>query len=452
MSLRRVFIANRGEIAVRVIRACHALGLEAVLGVSTADRDSLGAQLADRAVCLGPARPGDSYLSVAAVVQAAIGTGCDALHPGYGFLAERADLVRACEQNGIAFVGPTAESIEAMGNKLVARNLAREAGVPILAGSDHVATPQAAEALVDQLGLPLMLKASAGGGGRGMRIVREPGDIRSAFDSASAEARDAFDDSTLYAERYLEGARHVEIQVVGDGQGRIVHLGERDCSVQRRHQKLVEEAPSPALDERLRSAMAESAVRLAERVHYRGAGTVEFIFDPLREDFSFLEMNTRIQVEHPVTEMVCGVDLVAEQLKIAGGAPLSIVQDGVRTDGHAIEFRINAEDPHRNFAPSPGRITAWEMPEGGGIRVDTHCYEGTFVPPFYDSLLAKLIVWGSTRDKALERSERALDAFVVDGVSTTIPFHQALLRETDFRAARVTTRWVEEHYREGALA
>jgi acetyl-CoA carboxylase biotin carboxylase subunit len=337
-----------------------------------------------------------------------------------------------------------------MGDKLVARRLATEAGVPVLSGSEKVRSGEEAERQAAQVGFPLMLKASAGGGGRGMRIVREPAALRRAFEAASAEAGEAFGDSTLYVERYLDAARHVEIQVVGDGRGQAVHVGERDCSVQRRHQKLVEEAPSPAVDDKLREAMAAAAVRLAASERYRGAGTVEFLLDPADREFFFLEMNTRIQVEHPVTEVACGVDLVAEQLRVAAGESLSFTQEEVRFAGHAIEFRVNAEDPDRNFMPTPGRITGWRPPEGEGIRVDTHCFEGYLVPPFYDSLLAKLVVWGDSREQAIERSIRALDDFVVDGVSTTIPFHRTLAAHEDFVAGAVTTGWVEN--RMGVLA
>ncbi|MCC6535865.1 MAG: acetyl-CoA carboxylase biotin carboxylase subunit [Burkholderiales bacterium] len=444
--MRRLFVANRGEIAVRIIRAARALGLETVVGVSAADRDSLAARLADRAVCIGPAAAAESYLNMAAVVTAARGTGCDALHPGYGFLAERATFQRMCAEHGVTFVGPSAAAIEAMGDKLQARRIAVQAGVPTVPGTDRVARAEDAIEFGRRAGYPFLLKASAGGGGRGMRIVRAAGDVAAAFASASAEAGAAFGDPTLYIERFIERARHIEIQVIGDVHGNVVHLGERDCSTQRRHQKLIEEAPSPVLDDALRARMAEAAVRLAQRVQYSSAGTVEFILDSDTREFYFLEVNTRIQVEHPVTEMIAGIDLVAEQLRVASGLPLSMRQADVRFTGHAIECRVNAEASHDNFMPSPGRLTSWEPPQGAGVRVDTHCYPGYFIPPFYDSMIAKLIVHGADRGDATARMRRALDEFVVGGVHTTIPFHQAVLAHPDFAQARITTRWVEEHF------
>ncbi|MBI4191030.1 MAG: acetyl-CoA carboxylase biotin carboxylase subunit [Betaproteobacteria bacterium] len=444
--MKRLFVANRGEIAVRIIQACRKLGVEAVVGVSAADRQSLAATIADRAVCIGPAPATESYLKMGAVVTAAKGTGCDAVHPGYGFLAERAGFQRLCVEHGLKFVGPSAAAIEAMGDKLQARRIAAELGVPIVPGTDHVRAAQDALAFGREAGFPFLLKASAGGGGRGMRVVRSPEEVATAFDSASAEARAAFGNPALYIERYVEHARHVEIQVIADSHGNIVHLGERDCSTQRRHQKLIEEAPSPVIDQDLRARMAQAAVRLAGHVGYTNAGTVEFILDLDSDAFYFLEMNTRIQVEHPVTEMITGIDLVAEQIRVAGGAPLSIAQDAVRFNGHAIECRINAERAERDFMPSPGLVTEWQPPAGPEIRVDTHCYPGYFIPPFYDSMIAKLIVHGKDRAAALSRMSRALGSFKVAGVHTTIPFHQAVLAHPDFRRGRGTTRWVEEKF------
>jgi acetyl-CoA carboxylase biotin carboxylase subunit len=444
--IKRLFIANRGEIAVRIIRACRKLGVEAVVGVSGADRESMAARMADRAVCIGPAQAVDSYLNQKAVVMAAIGTGCDALHPGYGFLSERAPFQRLCVDNGIVFVGPSADAIEAVGDKLQARRIAQELGVPTVPGTDHVKIAGDAIEFGRKAGYPFLLKASAGGGGRGMRVVRSPEEVLAAYESASAEARAAFGDPTLFIERYIERARHVEIQIIADNYGNIVHLGERDCSTQRRHQKIIEEAPSPVISPDLRTRMADAAVRLARRVGYSNAGTVEFILDLDTRDFYFLEVNTRIQVEHPVTEMVTGVDLVAEQIRVAGGSPLSLRQAAVNLEGHAIECRINAENAARDFMPSPGRLLQWVAPAGEGVRVDTHCHPGYFISPFYDSMIAKLIVHGHNRDQAVARMSDALHQFKVEGIDTTIPFHQAVLAHPDFLNNRVTTRWVEETF------
>ena len=452
LPIKRVFVANRGEIAVRVINACRALGIETVIGVSEADRDTLGAKLADRAVCIGPAPATQSYLRMDLAVTAAKGTGCQALHPGYGFLAERAAFSRLCAEHGLVFVGPSGDAIDAMGDKLRARKIAESLGVPTVPGTDRVASADDLVQFGRRSGYPYLVKASAGGGGRGMRIVRAPEEALSAFESASAEARAAFGDPTLYIERYIERARHIEIQVIGDAHGNVVHLGERDCSTQRRHQKLIEEAPSPVVDEALRGSMAQAAVQLARHVSYTSAGTVEFILDLDTRAFYFLEMNTRIQVEHPVTEAITGVDLVAEQIRVAGGAPLSFAQQDVRLNGHAIECRINAEAAERNFQPSPGRIVVWQPPAGAGIRVDTHCYPGYFVPPFYDSMIGKLIAHGRDRTEALARMRSALESFRVDGVATTIPFHQAVIAHPDFVHSRVTTRWVEEKFMTSSAA
>ena len=450
ISLRRIFIANRGEIAVRVVRACDKLGIESVVGVSEADRDSLAARLATRAVCIGPARSADSYLRPEILVAAALGTGCEAVHPGYGFLSERAAFSRLCAEVGLVFIGPSPEAIDSMGDKITALRLAAQAGVPRVPGSDSIKTPDDARRAAHMIGYPVLLKASAGGGGRGMRIVRSEPEMGAAIESAAAEALAAFGDPTLYLEKFIERARHVEIQVLGDAHGNVVHLGERECSTQRRHQKLIEEAPSPVIDAAMRAKLGEAAVTLAKRVNYQGAGTVEFVYDETERRYYFLEMNTRIQVEHPVTEMVTGRDLVSEQIRIAAGEAISFGQDEVCIEGHAIECRINAENADRNFAPSPGRLLAWEPPEGSDVRVDTHCFAGYAVPPFYDSLLAKLIVRGTDRTAAIARMREALGRFAVDGIHTTIAFHRRVLEHDDFRAGRVTTRWVEEEFLGGS--
>jgi acetyl-CoA carboxylase, biotin carboxylase subunit len=445
-AFRRVLIANRGEIAVRVIRACQALGLESVVAVSQADRDSLPARLATRAVCVGPAPARDSYLRPELLVTAAKGTGCDAIHPGYGFLSERAEFARLCAEESVVFIGPSPDVIEAMGDKLTAVQLAANAGVSRVPGSGRIQTLADARDFARRHGFPVLIKASAGGGGRGMRLVLDDADLARALDAAAAEAQAAFADGSLYLEKFIERARHVEVQVIGDSHGSVVHLGERDCSTQRRHQKLIEESPSPAIDARLRTELVQAAVLLAQRVGYQGAGTVEFVFDDDTQRWYFLEMNTRIQVEHPVTEMVTGRDIVVEQILIAAGEPLSFTQRDVSVTGHAIECRINAEDPARNFAPGPGVLEQWQPPEGIGVRVDTHCYPGYSVPPFYDSLLAKVIVHRETREQAIEAMRAALGGFVVAGVPTTIPFHRAVLMHDDFRSGHVTTRWVEQKY------
>ena len=445
--IQRLFVANRGEIAVRIIRACQRLGIEAVVAVSDADRNSLAARLATRAVCIGPAAASQSYLRAETLVAAALGSGCQALHPGYGFLSERPAFARMCEDAGLLFVGPRAQSIEAMGEKLAAVHIAEQAGVPRVPGSDRIETIEDARRAAERIGFPLLIKANAGGGGRGMRLVHDACDLAGAMESAASEARAAFGDPMLYIEKFISLARHVEVQVLGDGKGNVVHLGERDCSTQRRYQKLIEEAPSPVIDHRVRRQMTDAAVSLAAQVAYRGAGTVEFVYDPESQNFYFLEMNTRIQVEHPVTEMVTGRDLVVEQIQIAAGEPISFVQKDVELRGHAIECRINAEDPARNFMPSPGRIEIWDPPPTGNhLRVDTHCYAGYVVPPHYDSLLAKLIVHARDRSSAIQSMSEALSGFTVSGVATTISFHRAVLGHDDFHAAAIHTRWVDQKF------
>jgi acetyl-CoA carboxylase biotin carboxylase subunit len=445
-SLKRLFVANRGEIAVRVVRACNQLGIESVVAVSDADRDGLAAQLATSAICVGPAPAAQSYLKAETMVAAALGTGCQAIHPGYGFLSERAAFARLCADAGLVFVGPAPETIEAMGDKLAAVRLAEEAGVPRVPGSDRIADLEAGRRAADRIGYPILLKASAGGGGRGMRVVRSDRELATAMESAASEAKAAFGDATLYMERFIGRARHIEIQILGDTHGNIVHLGERDCSTQRRHQKLIEEAPSPTCDVTMRRELTDDAVRLASRVKYLNAGTVEFVYDEEARRTYFLEMNTRIQVEHPVTEMVTGRDLVVEQIRIAAGEPISFSQQDVRFQGHAIECRINAENVQRNFTPCPGSLEVWSPPAGIDIRVETHCHPGYRVPPFYDSLLAKVIVHGADRTRAIARLREALARFEVVGVPTTIPFHLDVLRHDDFRNGRVHTRWVDDKF------
>jgi acetyl-CoA carboxylase, biotin carboxylase subunit len=444
VTLRRVLVANRGEIAVRIIRACRNLGLETVLTVSEADRDSLPARLADRTVCIGPPAATRSYLDPRIIVAAAVGVAADAIHPGYGFLAESADFAALCGAYGITFVGPRPEQIRRMGNKLEARALARQHGLPVLPGSQRVHTSEEAAETAARIGLPVMLKAAAGGGGRGMKVVRELDQLQPMLVAAAAEARSAFGDDTIYLERYIPNARHVEVQILGDRFGKVVHLGERDCSLQRRHQKVVEEAPAPAISAALRRNIRRAAVKLAEKMGYENAGTVEFILDQDAECFYFLEMNTRIQVEHPVTEAITGIDLVEEQFRIAAGQPLRYSQDDIRFAGHAIECRITAELPHQGFRPDPGRITAWKPPEAAHIRLDSHCYAGYLVPMFYDSLLGKLIVHGDDRRQALSRMQDALARFEVAGIGTTLPFLRFVMGHPDFSAGRVNTRLVED--------
>jgi len=441
-----VLIANRGEIAVRVIRACRELGVRSVAVYSEADAECLHVRYADEAVCIGPPPAAESYLVMPALIQAALQTGAQAIHPGYGFLAERAEFSRLCRDQGIKFIGPAPESIDLMGDKAAARATMTAAGVPVTPGSDGVIEDAAeAEAVARRIGLPVMVKASAGGGGKGIRIVREAADLATAVREAQVEAQAAFGNAAVYVEKYMEAPRHIEIQVLADGKGHAVHLGERDCSIQRRHQKLIEEAPSPAVTPELRRRMGEAAVAAAVAAHYEGAGTVEFLLD---EDgsFYFMEMNTRVQVEHPVTEQISGVDIIKEQIRIAGGERMKHAdQSTVLLRGHAIEFRINAEDPLHNFRPHPGRVEYFNPPGGFGVRVDSHLYAGYTVPQHYDSLLAKLIVWGETREEAVARARRALDEFIIIGIPTTIPFHQYVVEEEHFVRGEVYTDYVEKH-------
>ncbi len=447
-AFRRVLVANRGEIALRIQRACQELGLETVQVYSEADRESLPVRMADHAVCIGPARSTHSYLNAPSVVSAAKLFGAGAIHPGYGFLSENAAFARLCENEGIVFIGPGASAIELMGDKARARAIAEEADVPTTPGSHGtVADAAHARSVADTLGYPVLLKAAAGGGGRGMREVHRPEDLAAQYIDAAREAKASFGDDAIYVEKFLSRIRHIEIQVLSDGH-EVLHLGERDCSVQRRNQKLLEEGPSPVLDPALRERIGEAAVRLCRHAGYRSAGTIECIVDPASNAFYFMEMNARIQVEHPVTEMITGVDIVKEQIRIAQGERLSLQQADVRIHGHAIECRINAEDAQAGFAPNPGLITDVRWPGGPGVRVDSHVYAGYRVPPYYDSLLAKIIAWGRDRSEALARMRRALAELQIDGIHTTAPFHQRLLDSPEFRRGDVHTRFVDQFLKE----
>ncbi len=444
MAVARLFVANRGEIALRIVRAAQAQNIETVVGISDADRGSAAATLADRAIVIGPGPAAQSYLDARLVVHAAKATGCDALHPGYGFLSERSVLPRLCDQHDSAFVGPEAGMIDALGDKLQAREMARAAGVPLVPGSESIASGADARREADRIGYPVLLKASAGGGGRGMVIANNGDEAEAGFAKASAEALAAFNDGTLFMERFVPKARHVEVQLMGDGKGNVIHFGERDCSVQRRYQKLVEEAPCIAMPDKVRADLHKAAVALAASVNYRNAATAEFLYDVERQEVYFIEVNARIQVEHPVTEMVTGVDLVGEQIRIAGGLPLSFKQSDIKLDGHAIECRINAEDATRGFIPVPGTIERWQPPHGQGIRLDSHMHQGSIIPPFYDSMIGKLIVHGSDRADAIGRLDEALSGFVVEGVPTTIALHRAIVRHPDFISNNFHTRWLEQ--------
>jgi len=440
---KRVLIANRGEIALRVIRACKELDIETVAVYSEADRESLHVRFAADDVCIGRPPARDSYLNIPRIIAAAEITGADAIHPGYGFLAENAEFANTVRASNITFIGPTAEQIGQMGDKAAARKLAQKLKVPTVPGSPGpVESMEEGLKVAQKLGFPVIIKAAAGGGGKGMRVAPDAEQFPQAFGLAKQEALAAFGSDAVYIEKYLSRPRHIEIQIMGDTHGKVMHLCERDCSVQRRHQKLIEEAPSPAVDVTLREDIGDAAVRLAEAIGYVGAGTIEFLLD---EDgsFYFMEMNTRIQVEHPVTEMCTNFDLVKEQIRVAAGEPLSFVMNGHRLRGHAIECRVNAEDPARNFQPSPGTITAYHPPGGPGVRVDTHIYAGYTVPPYYDSMLAKVIVHGNTRAEALARMRQALDSFIIEGVTTTIPFLGRVLRHPDFIAGTVDTMFLE---------
>jgi acetyl-CoA carboxylase biotin carboxylase subunit len=438
----RVLIANRGEVAVRVIRACRELGVESVAVYSTADRDALHVRLADRAVHIGPPPPADSYLKIPSLIAAGTTTGCDAVHPGWGFLAENAAFAAACEDNDLVFIGPRPDTIETMGDKVAAKAAMAAAGLPLVPGSNGAMGFSQAKELAEEIGFPVLLKAAAGGGGRGMRLVESPADLEAAFQTAASEAQAAFSDGSLYVEKAVVGARHVEIQVLGDGEGGVLTLGERDCSIQRRHQKLIEEAPSPAVFDSLRAEMEDAACRACETLRYRGAGTLEFLLDA-EGRYSFIEMNTRLQVEHPVTELVTGIDVVRAQLAVAAEEGLP-AEGAVPLRGHAIEFRINAEDPSRDFAPAPGTIARFQPPLGPGVRVDTHVFDGYTVPPFYDSLLAKIIVWAEDRPAAIARARRALSEFELEGLPTTKALAMDVIETEGFTSGAYTTAFLGE--------
>jgi len=440
---RKILIANRGEIALRIIRACKELGVATVAIHSEADANSFHVRFADEDVCVGPASCERSYLNIPGIISAAEVTDADAIHPGYGFLAENAHFAEICESCDIKFIGPSPQMIREMGDKAHARKLMADAGIPVVPGSDGLVKDiRMAKEAAREVGYPVLLKAAAGGGGRGMRLVRREEDLESAFHMARAEAKAAFGNPDLYLEHFVENARHVEFQIIGDQYGNVIHLGERDCSIQRRHQKLIEESPCPAVDKSLREKMGETAVRGVKEVGYHSVGTVEFLLDE-KGSFYFMEMNTRIQVEHPVTEAVTGVDLIKEQIKVSAGERLSLTQEEIRLSGHALECRINAEDPDQDFSPSPGMVTGLHLPGGPGVRVDTHLYAPYSIPPFYDSLLAKLITWGRTREEAVARMERALGELIIEGIKTTIPFHQRVMRDPCFRQGGMNTDYVE---------
>ena len=438
----KVLIANRGEIALRIHRACREMGISTVVVHSTADEDAMAVRLADEAVCIGPPKSRDSYLNIPAILSAATITGADAIHPGIGFLAENAQFAEMVEEHGFAFIGPTAEHIRIMGDKIAAKEAVSGVGLPVVPGSDGAVTSvEAAQTTADEIGYPVLIKATAGGGGRGMKIANNAGEVASAFSMARSEAKAAFGDDSVYMERYLGRPRHIEIQILADGHGNVVHFGERDCSVQRRHQKVIEEALSPALNAEQRDLIGSLAARTAQKLGYRGVGTMEFLYED--GEFFFIEMNTRLQVEHPITEMITGIDLVREQIRVAAGAPLGYEQSDIEFNGHSIECRVNAEDPE-TFAPSPGRIRSFHAPGGLGIRVDSALYDGYSVPPYYDSLIAKLIVHGATRNECLMRLRRALEEFVIEGISTTLPLHARLIAEQDFVNGDYDIHWLEK--------
>lgn len=439
--IKKVLIANRGEIALRIIRACREMGIKTVAVYSEADRYSLHVRFADEAVCIGPSPSKESYLNIPRLLAAAEITGADAIHPGYGFLAENANFADIVLSSGITFIGPKPEMITSMGDKAYAKDTMKKAGVPVVPGSDGVIKDAStAKELAAEMGVPVIIKATAGGGGKGMRIVRELDEVEKAFNMARTEAEAAFGNGDVYMEKYLEEPRHIEIQLMGDAFGNVIHLGERDCSVQRRHQKLIEESPSPVVDEALREAIGSAAVKGAKSVNYLGAGTIEFLLDK-NKNFYFMEMNTRIQVEHPVTELVTGTDLIKEQIRVASGQKLSIKK--AKLSGHAIECRINAEDPNHDFRPSPGKITSLHFPGGNGIRVDSHVYTDYVIPPFYDSMIAKLIVYAKNREDAMNKMYSALDEIIIEGIATTIPFQKKVMKDAKFRSGIFDTKFIE---------
>ena len=444
--IRKVLIANRGEIAVRIIRACKELGIKTVAIYSEADKDAMHAQLADEAICVGTGKSKESYLNESNILSAAVITKCNAIHPGFGFLSEKADFASMCEECNIKFIGPNSETIEMMGNKSRARDIMKSAKVPVVPGSDGI-LESFEEALEEtkKIGYPLMIKASSGGGGKGIRIVHKPEELENAFYTAKTEAKVNYGDDSVYMEKFIENPRHIEFQILGDDFGNVIHLGERDCSIQRRNQKLLEEAPSIILSEKLRKSMGDAAVNAAKAVNYINAGTIEFLVDK-HGDFYFMEMNTRIQVEHPVTEMITSVDIVKEQLRIASGEELSLTQEEVVFSGHSIECRINAENPNKNFAPSPGKIQFLNLPGGNGVRVDTAVYSGYTIPPLYDSMIAKLIVHGKSRDEAINKMVRALEEFVIEGIDNNVEFQIDILNNEKFRSGSFDTGFISSEY------
>ena len=443
---RKVLIANRGEIAVRIIRACREIGIPTVAIYSQADANSLHVRLATEAYCIGPAASAQSYLSIPAIMSAAIVSGADAIHPGYGFMSERADFAEICAKHNIKFIGPTPEAMQKMGDKATARKTMIENNVPVTPGTGILKTPEEVKEFAAKAGYPIILKATAGGGGKGMRIVRSDDEVETNMSLCQSEAQNFFGNPDVYAEKFLENPRHIEVQILADQYGNVVHLGERDCSIQRRHQKLIEEAPSPAIDEATRREMGAAAVRAAKAINYEGAGTCEFLLDHDGKWY-FMEMNTRIQVEHCVTEMISNVDLVREQIMVAAGEKLDFTQDEIVLRGHAIECRINAENPAKDFMPNPGKITGYVTPGGFGVRVDSHVYQDYAIPPYYDSMIGKLICWGRTRNEARRRMYRALKEYVVTGIETTIPFHQDIVEDEVFISGNFNTGFIEEYYK-----
>ncbi|WP_035166181.1 acetyl-CoA carboxylase biotin carboxylase subunit [Caloramator sp. ALD01] len=444
--MKRILVANRGEIAVRIIRACRELGIETIAVYSEADTNCLHAHLADHAICIGPAKSKDSYLNMQNILTAALMTGCDGIHPGYGFLSENSKFAKMCEECGIKFIGPSPEAISLMGNKSVAKETMKKAGVPVVPGSEGaVKSLDEGLKIAKNIGFPVMIKASAGGGGRGMRLVFKEEEFVQSFTSAKQEAEAAFSDGNLYIEKYIEKPRHIEFQILADEYGNVVHLGERDCSIQRRNQKVIEEAPSSLLSEGLRKRMGEAAISAAKAVNYKNAGTIEFLLDA-NGNFYFMEMNTRIQVEHPVTELVTGIDLIKEQIRVAKGERLRFSQDDIKIKGHAIECRINAENPDKNFMPSPGEIKRLIVPSGFGVRFDSHIYQGYKIPPYYDSMIGKLIVYGETRQEAISRMNRALYELIVDGIDTNIDFLSRIINHKDFIEGNIDTSFIKKNF------
>ena len=443
---KKILIANRGEIAIRVTRCCRELGISSVAVFSDADRDSLHVFLADQAYNIGPAPSRESYLNYKKIIEVALASGCDAIHPGYGFLSENATFVRACVEAGITFIGPTPENIDSMGDKLSAKDLMQKAGVPIVPGSDGgVENLEMAQGIAAKIGYPIIIKASAGGGGKGMRIVRQDSELESAFRACRSEGQNYFGNPTVYIEKFINDPKHIEIQVFGDTHGNVVHLFERECSVQRRHQKIIEEAPSPSVPPEVRKKMGDAAVRAAKQISYIGAGTIEFIFDNKTKEFFFMEMNTRLQVEHPITELTTNLDLVKEQINVAAGFPFSFKQDEVKQKGHAIEVRICAEDPV-TYQPSPGKIRACRHPQGPFLRVDSYAYPGYEVPIYYDPMIAKVITWGETREEAIDRMQRALTEFILTGIKTNIVLHKTILDHPKFKDGSYTTQFIEKNF------